>query len=398
MASPLGQANLDIKFDLSGNNDDAISYNGFLSLDSFDLRKLTLNEDFGFSSAQVNISNGHGPDLSNSSADIKAVIDQFQFKDFVYRDAVFEGNLSSKVIDGKFNISDEELDFSFDGVVDVSDSIPVFDFKVNANKINFCQLNLTTFPCELAFTSDINLRGKDIKTLDGTASINNAVLLHDTSQLQIKKIEITSIPGAEANSFSLSSDYIDFDIEGRFNLLKVFQNSLDKLIENAGPHNEVWGYKMKGGQKIQQDYKFSLLLKDATPLFEFLNVDVEQTGLASIKGSQSKENDKINFKADVPFVAYGGIEVESALIEMRSNNETSSLTADFANIVRDGMELPEFDFGVDLADGNADWDLNFYHDDYNRADLSGTSSITHGGYFTYFDDEEIIIDLSLIHI
>ncbi len=392
LQSPLGQANLDIKFDLSGNNEDAISYNGFLSLDSFDLRKMTLNEDFGFSSAQVNISNGHGPDLSNSSADIKAVIDQFEFKDFIYRDAVFEGNLSSKVIDGKFNISDEELDFSFDGVVDASDSIPVFDFKVSANKINFCQLNLTTFPCELAFTSDINLRGKDIKTLDGSALIKNAVLLHDTSQLEIKKIEINSIPGVTANSFALSSDFVDFDIQGRFNLLKVFQNSLDKLIENAGPHNEVWGYKMKGGEKIQQDYKYSVKLKDATPLFDFLNIDVEQTGVASIEGGQSKERDKIEFKADIPFVSFKGVAVESAKIDMQSNNETSSLTADFANIERDGMVLPDLDFGVALADGNADWDLNFYHDDYNKADLSGTSSITHGGYFTYFDDEDIMID------
>lgn len=394
LQSPLGKANLDIKFDLSGDNEDAISYNGFLSLDSFNLRKMTLNEDFGFSSAQVNISNGHGPDLSNSSADIKAVIDQFEFKDFVYRDAVFEGNLSSQVIDGKFNISDEELDFSFDGVVDASDSIPVFDFKVSANKINFCQLNLTEFPCELAFTSDINLKGKDLKSLDGTALIKNAILLHDTSQLNIEKIEVNSIPGAAANSFALSSDFVDFDIQGRFNLLKVFQNSLDKLIENAGPHNEVWGYKMKGGEKIQQDYKYSVKLKDATPLFDFLNIDVEQTGIASIEGSQSKDRDKIDFRADIPFVSYQNVAVESAKIEMNSNNETSSLTADFANIERDGMVLPELDFGVALADGNADWDLNFYHDEYNKADLSGTSSITHGGYFTYFDDEEIIIDSS----
>lgn len=394
LKSPLGQANLDIKFDLSGNNEDAISYNGFLSLDSFDLKKMTLNEDFGFSSAQVNISNGHGPNLSNSSADIKAVIDQFEFKEFVYRDAVFEGNLSSQVIDGKFNISDEELDFSFDGVVDASDSIPVFDFKVSANKINFCQLNLTKFPCELAFTSDINLSGKDLKSLDGTAFINHAVLIHDTSRLEIEKIEITSIPGEKANSFSLSSDYVDFDIQGRFNLLKVFQNSLDKLIQNAGPHNEVWGYKMKGGEEIQQDYRYSVLLKDATPVFEFLNIDVEQTGLASIRGGQSKDKDKIDFKAEIPFVSFSGLAIESAEIEMSSNDETSSLTADFDNIERDGMKLPELDFGVALADGNADWDLSFYHDDNNKADLSGTSSVTHGGYFTYFDDEDIIIDSS----
>ncbi len=394
LLSPLGKANLDIKFDLSGVDSSAVSYNGFLSLDSFDLRKMTLNEDFGFVSAKVNIDNGVGSSLAASSADIKAVIDQFEFKEFEYQDAVYEGKLSSRVIDGKFSIKDEELDFNFDGKVDVSGSIPIFDFKIEANKINFCQLNITEFPCELAFTSDINLSGDNIKNLDGIAFINNATLRHDTSVLHLDTIEIRSKPGVSANSFAIKSDFVDFDINGRFNLLQVFQNSLDRIIQNVENHNKVWGYKQGEGADVNQDYRYSLLIKNATPLFQFLNIDVEQEGVAIISGGQKRESRQVDMKAIIPRLSYNDMSASSIVMNLESSDGQVRTHTEMSNLRKGSFALPSLNLDTDIRESSATWDVNYFYDSYNNAKLSGSSILRDEGYFTVFENDNIVIDSS----
>lgn len=392
LISPLGIANMDIKFDLSGKDQESISYDGFLSLDSFDLRAFTLNDDFGIIAANVNISDGQGVDLSSSSANLKAVIDKFEYKDFVYEGAVYEGQLSSKIIDGKFEIHDEELDFEFEGVVNFTDSLPVFNFKVLADKINFCQLNITQFPCNLAFSSDINLKGSNLNNIDGNAIINNIRLRHDTASLDIEKIEILSIPGTIANSFSFKSDYVDLFVEGRFNLLEVYQNSLDQLVVNAEEHQDVLDYDLSSDSTIYQDYVYSILLKDATDVFKFLNLNIEQEGLASITGSHNSHKDQLAMKALIPYLAYNDIGANNIEIDLNSADRRTTLNTQLEDISRSNYQLQSLNIGAELKKEFIDWNFEFNYDAFNTSNLVGRSRVQDGGYFTEFIDEDVLLD------
>ena len=96
----MGRADMDLQFNFVGSGDRALQYAGILQLDSFDLSKYTGNPDFGIVVAQMRLKNGVGPNLTHSSADIDAVINQFSFRDVVYQDATYRGALSSRIIDG----------------------------------------------------------------------------------------------------------------------------------------------------------------------------------------------------------------------------------------------------------------------------------------------------------
>lgn len=388
--SPLGGATMDIKFDLSGKDDD-VSYEGFLSLDSFDLRSMTLNEDFGYANAEINISNGHGKDLSSSNADINAVIDQFEFRGFSYKDATYVGKLSSQVIDGKFQINDEALQFEFDGVVDVSNSKPIFNFNIGANKINFCQLNLTEFPCELSFSSEINFQGSKLSDFEGSGFLKDVILKHDTSSLAIQRIDLSSLPSATSDKLKLSSDYIDFEIDGKFNLIDAVQQVVQSVLRNVPDHNEVWNVNIDQTFEKEQHYDFKVKLKDATPLFEFINQDITQTGIAEIRGKHHKD-DVVFLYADFPFIQYNDIAVDDFSLAASASGGSFSVDFSTQNVTRDNVVIERFGLNSFAKGNTINWAFNMAYDDVNRAEVRASSKVEDNGYFTTFLEDYILVD------
>ena len=392
LESPLGHADLDIKFDLSGEGEESILYQGFLSLDSFDLRGMTLNEDFGYVDATIDITNGKGRSLSQSSADIDANIERFEFKDFQYKNAVYNGQLSSRALDGQFRILDDELQFQFDGMVDFRDSLPVFNFRIVADKINFCQLNITNFPCELSFASDINLRGNSISNLSGNAVLQKVNLTHDSTHLGIEDIVILSQSGEESNKFSLRSDYVDLSIEGRFNLLQVANHTIDQIVKNIDGHNQVWNYSFSSAPEIEDRYKYNLQLKNATSVFKFFNVNIEQEGIAHINGNHDARTNELNFSASIPKLKYDNISSDSILIKLIAKEDDVELYTSLRNFKQGSRQVKRLNLNSVFNGEAVNWDLYYLFDEFNKASIGANSVVKDNGYFTKFNKNDILID------
>ena len=392
LITPLGNALLDIRFDLSGTGEEAVSYAGYLELDSFDLEKMTLDTNFGYADAKVNISNGVGPDLSQSSAEIKAVIDKLEYRDYAYRDAVFNGRLSSGVIDGDFEIHDDVLDFSFNGLVNFKESTPIFDFVVDAKRIDFCQLNLTDFPCKVAFSSDINLVGKDVKSLAGDIILQDVQLLHDTSSIGLEKIEIKSVVGEESNSFHLASDFLNFDIEGRFNLIKFAPETFHRLVGNVSGQNEVWKVDYNPALTENQDYNFTLELNDITQLASFFNVPLELTSGAVISGNQKSSLDLISIGAKIPYLSYDGHSAHDIELDIGSTDGSASAYIKMKDITSGGYMLRNLTLETVLDNQQVIWLVDYNMDEDNKGFLKGESLVSEEGYMTHVKEDEVYVN------
>ena len=392
LSTPLGDAQMDIKFDLSGSGDEAVSYAGYLELDSFDLRAMTLDTNFGYAMAKVNINNGVGPSLSNSSADIKTTIDALEYRGYTYRDAIYEGRLSSGVIDGVFEIHDEVLDFSFAGLVNFQESTPVFDFEVSAKKIDFCQLNLTDFPCQVAFTSDINLSGKDLKSMDGDVVVDNILLIQDTTELAIKHIEINSQVSDEHNTFHLASDFVDFDIQGRFNLIKFIPETFNQIVANVSGHNDVWKIDYNPVTLDNQNYRLALKVKDITPVMTFLDVPVVLKDQAYVTGVQKSDLELLTISASIPYIEYDGNIAENLELEIGSTIGSATMQASLNGLRVGSNYLDKIDIETVLDNDRIVWLLDYNIDSLNAGLLKGTSEVIGDGYMTHITEDNLFID------
>ena len=388
----IGGVFMDVEISESEESIEEIAYDGFLQLDSFDLARLFDNEEFGSISAAIIISNGQGPDIINSNASLYATIDEFSYKDFTYRDAIYNGDLSKRVVDGRFTISDNNLNFVFDGLIDFSAEVPVFEFTVDANTIDFCKLNLTQFPCSLSFTSDFNFSGKNFKSAIGQGDLGSIVLQHDSSQLVIDNLSIRSNQVGEGMSFSLNSDYLDAEFTGDFNLLKVYQIMLDQLIKNHSGHAQVAKIEESQEDLGDQNFDYKLHLKSAGPMLSFLGVDLGLTGDISITGSYKKEFGQVVMDIRSPQLKFQDIEAQDVNIHLSSGNDIGVFDARIDRIDRNNIQVNNFAINTNIVKDSIEWKASYLGDDFNRAFIHAKSILDENGYFTTLLQDDIVID------
>jgi len=388
----LGNADMDIQFDLSGDDDEAITYAGLLILDEFDLAGFMNNEDFGLVDARVDITNGIGPDLPSSTADLKAVISKINFKDYEYRDAIYEGQLSSSVINGKFEIEDPYVDLAFEGIVDLSNEVPLFDFNILANRIDLCNLNIAKFPCQVSFASDISFRGNSLNTMEGRGSIGDVDLIHDSTTLHIENINIRSARIQKGMQLEFVSDFVDFNIAGEFNLLSMVDRTLDQLLVNTRKHNDTWKIKRLPDTLAQQKFSYALYLKDLTPALEFLGQDIEEKGEGVVTGMLDTYKNEVEIKGFLPYVRYKDIESDSIRIDLQSSMDELDLVMRFQDLLRGSTEVKEASITANIHDEFLDWTIFGISNNQDEISLTAQSLAEKEGYFTKITEHNIFID------
>ena len=210
-------------------------------------------------------------------------------------------------------------------MVDFSGNAPIYDFAVRADKVNLCQLNLTDFPCEVSFVSDINFSGSDFKSMVGEALISNVVLRHDTAMLTFDKMFLTSQKEGEEMLLSVLSDFFELEIEGNFNIIKLPDLIQKQLFSNLKEHNETWKIKVPEGSDNEQSARFALDIKDVAPLLSFLNINGGIGQGSFMSGGLRNDLTLVDVQAIITSVSYGDIMADTLVIDMVSQENSSAI-------------------------------------------------------------------------
>ncbi len=398
LLTDLGEAKMDIQFDLYRNNPDSMAYSGYLELNDFNLAGLLANEDFGNVSMKMDIRKGIGERILSSSASLGAVIEQFQYKGFDYRDAVFDGFLSSQTINGQFGIKDPNLDFEFDGIVDFSQEEPLFDFKIEAEKIDFCQLNLIDFPCQISFSSDINVQGKSLKNIYGLTSLENIHMVHDSSELTIKSLKIGSERRQdESMLFTLNSDFAYAEIEGQFNLFKMHEGMIRHIIQNHQSHFDQTKIEDNYGELPDMTFRYDLRVRDVEPILDFLKVDLDIAERTRISGEYRPERSFVSLAFEAPKVEYKDITATEVYMQLVSNPNQGELKLRTDSFSRGNtIEIDELSIVSQARNDDLFLRAFVFQDSLNSVELETKSTVdAGGGYFTQFLYDDIIIDSTI---
>ncbi len=133
------------------------------------------------------------------------------------------GNLENKTYNGSVNIHDPNIELEFLGKVNLSDSLPAFDFTANITDANLYALNLDRSDPDFraSFYLIANARGNSINSLNGEVKLLNSLFVKKDKQLQIYDFSIVAENMSGNNQLQLRSDFIDADLTGNYELSKI---------------------------------------------------------------------------------------------------------------------------------------------------------------------------------
>lgn len=317
LATDLGRAKMDMQMVLKDGANKA-KYAGNLVLEDFDLGRWTSNANFGKVSLSSNVFDGYGLTAELASASLKAEVQQFTFKEYTYKNATLTGQLNRNFFNGDFLISDDNIDFSFTGELDFRDSVPVFDFKANINRLALLPLNLSKQQLVLSGGVDLNIRNQKLSDLEGDASFKQLkIVKDDTETYEIDYIKIFAFATSTGeNVFRLESDIASGEVRGNYDIDQLPASLQLFALRNYPGFAGRMGITAPRKTPDINEFSIDFHLNDSKGLNYLLDARLGNIRDLDFKGQYNGKQDSVWFELEVPSFEYQNVRLADAFISL----------------------------------------------------------------------------------
>ena len=250
----LGALFVDLNLDQIESLDSAL-YVGQVQFTDFDMGRFIKEPKMGLISSNLNVE-GRGFNKETINSNIKGKFDSFTFQNYIYSDLEVSGVVKNKIFNGQLNITDPNLEFSFEGLVDFSENENIYDFSATIPHANLNALNFVKRDRISVLNGQVimDMRGTSIDDVYGTIKFKNTLYQNQNDSYNFKDFEITS--SFDANSERTirvnSPEIVQGNLKGKFAIKEV-----PNLLRNAfgDIYTKYKPYQVKDSQYFNFNFK-----------------------------------------------------------------------------------------------------------------------------------------------
>jgi hypothetical protein len=350
----LGDLDTDILFKpAQGNN--RLNFSGDLETTNFNLGGLIEQEKVGNITLNVAV-NGY-TEPGTTQGVMKGNIDNVYFYDYEYQNLSLDGFFSESKFDGKVSIEDENLSFDFSGKVDFSQEIPTMNFSSHLKnaKLFPLHLNTTDQKAELSLDINANFAGSSFDNANGIIEINNTIYKNSLGEINSKQFTINSFTSPDFKRIYLHSDFTDAEVEGNYEVVKLISSLANLAYYYLPAYAEDKEYL-----KIDStnNFKFSLNLKETTPITKVLYPEVKLAANTNIEGELIAKDHKIDLHFYSDTLSVQGRTFDHLKIDLSTDHEKLILKGRTNKLsVTDNFRIYNLSHKITAAKNKVNFDL-----------------------------------------
>ena len=335
----LGKLSTDIAIRpmMSSETDTTFTFRGSLKTERFHLGKLLTQPAIGeitMSGMVEGLASGKG----NVFAQLEGQIASIDLKGYEYRHVAINGAVNDRTYDGQLSIDEPNIKMDFSGKVDLTETIPAFDFFANVERARLYDLKLVEKDTSsfVAFSIKAEFSGNNIDNLSGELELRNSLFRRNSREIEINNLLLFSKAIRDTNSFILRSDILDARIRGQYQFMKL-PESFFSLMKNFAP---AWIPASFNPDSLSNNsFRFDLQFKETKALTNFFMNEFNVARGTTIEGIYNPAHRDFNFLLYAPsmtldgkqwegFYANGSVEnsayvVESGCAAFRINKNIS---------------------------------------------------------------------------
>jgi hypothetical protein len=296
------------------------SYSGHLSASEFDIGVLTRNTSIlGKVSFKTDV-RGSGLTIDKVNAKMNGLVEFIDLYGYTYRNVRVDATMAKKLFNGSLAVSDENLGLEFKGTIDLTHSIPVFDFVTDIPYARLAKLKIIDRDTTALFatTASINLKGKGIDEMTGFIRLGRTAYTEINKSILIDSLHFTSMASGNFKNASVRSDLFDFDIQGSYRRTSIFRE-LEHLLAEYMPI-------LKQTKRLPDDnlnMTFWAQLKNTSAVSDIFFPGFNVSEGTVLKGSLSNSNGNIDVELVSDSLRYG--EFLLAGIHLNAENRNARL-------------------------------------------------------------------------
>jgi hypothetical protein len=317
----IGSGSLDMELDLTGGKARA-SYSGKLAMQNFDLGAWTGDPRLGKTTFNVDIAEGStGLTLPTIDATLRGTIESLVFRGYNYRNVAMQGKFKEYVFTGDVKAEDPNLIFDFQGTINVKDTMPVFAFRANVERLDLGALNLSEKDWVVSGTvDDITLRARSWEDATGSVKVRNLRLTEgDEITHRVDSLHFASgfLPNGR-RYVSIASDVAEGTIEGRFDFKTAPRNLFRMFTRYYPAFAERFGVAVHDSLAVTDSYVLDLFIRDTRSLTRLVAPGLDTLrdvrAVARVDGPAGV----MDLRLDLPFLRYENLAFYNSGFNWRS--------------------------------------------------------------------------------
>lgn len=324
----LGLGQVDMQLNLKDGPEKAI-YRGDLKMRGFDMATWTGDRNFGPSSFRVTVAdNSTGLTLGTVNARVSGKIDTFFYNEYPYRDIKLNGKFEKYVFDGKVESDDPNVDFVFDGNINMKDSIPVFDFSAKIRRLDLGVLQLVKQDWVLfGEIKKLELRGRNVDEIVGSANLQNFKILEDRETwYSLDYLKFNSYFQLDGTRyFGIDSDVATGQMTGDFSIAKAPKN----LLRLLGRHHPTFvaklGFPTNDSLPLTDHYDLNFQIRNSRNLAQLFAPDLDTLRNLRASASVDARRGTSYLVVETPLIRFGEAEFKDPSLRWTSNQDSAWL-------------------------------------------------------------------------
>ncbi|MBL3655449.1 translocation/assembly module TamB domain-containing protein [Fulvivirga sediminis] len=321
----LGGATADVNMNMK--DDSLYHYSGAVEVDSFNIGKL-LQQENTMGHVTFNIkAEGKGFSMEDLDTKLEGKVSSFLYNDYSYENMSINGVVKSEQFKGKLGMDDPNVDFDFNGLVNLNDSIPHYEFTLDMRTLDLYALNFAREEIKVRGKVESDIRMASVDKINGTLSIKDFVMGKGTHVYQMDTFLLSSTATEDSTNISIKSNIINAEFAGNFDIV-----TLPQVLEQ---HFNRY-YALQGVEDVTeltpQSFDFDINILQPGFFTNLLIPELTELRPGEIKGSYNSELWELNLDINMHRLAYGSNQVDSLGIEVNSNEATLEYLVKIASI------------------------------------------------------------------
>lgn len=324
-------------------------YSGSLSAQSFRLGHFLGLPEIGDISFKAKLK-GAGFQFNSLNADLDANIESFHVNNYTYHDITARGTLKKKLFNGIIVAADPNLNFNLEGIVDLNQKTPRFDFDATVTKADIHALGLTPKPFDFTGRFALNFEGDNIDNFLGEARIYDASMYSNGKRLSFDSLRLSSMLIEDYKTLILKSNEIDVAVVGKF-AVREMPAAVQLFLSKYYPSYVQAPKKIS----ITEDFSFVVKTKEVDEYVQLMVPGLSGFDNSAFSGRINSGSSIFTVDAEIPSFGYNGL-LFSAL-SLKGNGDLNTLNVQTVignTMVNDSLYFPETTISIVSRNDSSD--------------------------------------------
>lgn len=378
--------NARFKGEVDQSPDSVYTYQGDLAINKLQLDELLSNNELGPLTLSTAIQ-GRGFSLERLNTTVKGQVAQLTYHQYSYKGLTIDGNFKNKQFEGHLALIDENLDFDFNGLINLYDSIPTYQFNLELHQADLQALNFTNKSLKIRGNVETQLKAKSLKSINGQLQMTDFTIAKEGFIYQLDSVALNSTTNASKTDLSLYSPIVDAQVKGNFDwttLPKVLKEHFDSYFSQELAQNKTLE---------PQTFTFTIDFKDLEFFQNILVPGLDEFVPGTIEGKYSSAEWLLDIDINVNKLDYKGNSLDSLGVHIQSDKESFDFKAEVASMYAFNYDFNNLELTGSLVENHVKADFRITdNQETDKYHLGGRLNFDSSAYSFRFDQGEFVLN------